>query len=342
MQIIIFILIILITVLVISGSTTSNVGFFDKSLYEALNEKAKGYFIEDPQLEWIPTGSQSPAHAHTYKKPILEASKGTKGAHSLGLPDSKMQTLRSYREYALEYVYGDIWYDVNDMLVEGKYLPQRKQQELSTWENHVKQAIFKGVFEGGFTPAGAGIGRRLNNGIIEQATLVIDLDGANSALVAKGDIFKALDKIWSSIPFRLRDGNKVVIGCDDLFSRKARTALFRNNDISELDIWFKEHSDAVYLLKGQQTNDKPMISDSLFLNTVVGTTKTELDVLGTHSRLFAAVVNPEVLEQAYSFRGMMGEDAVHSIGGLNQRWAAKCIGCVHEVEAVTYSEQITW
>lgn len=329
---------------IIMVTTTSNVGVFDQSMYQALNAQALKYFREDPQLNWLPQAIVTPIDAPTYKKPIYGASIGVKGANKLGLPQVTMTTPQSTKVYNLEYVEGNIYYDVNDMLMEGQYLVQRKGQEQATWEDQVKQAIFKGVFTDGFTAAGLGQGKRLNDGIIEQATLVEDLDGANSQLVAAGDVYKALDKMLGSIPFRYRDGRKVFVGCDDLFARNARRALYRGstNQISELDLWFMEHSQEVYTLQGQAAAAKPVVSDELFLNTVVGTTKTEADTLGTHSRLFMAVIDPNIIEQAYSRVGMVGEDKYNTIQSVVQKWAARVAGCVHDANAVVYSERITW
>jgi len=190
---------------------TSNVGSFDASVYTALNAQAARYFREDPQLNWVPQAVQKPLHAPIYKKPLHGASVNVRGAHNLGLSEMKMDTPQNTREYNLEYCYGDIYYDVNDAIMEGQYLPQRKAGEQAEWVHQVKQSIFKGVFTQGFSAAGAGQGKRLNDGIIEQATLVEDLDGVDSALAAAGDVYKALSKMLKTIPFRFRDGKQVFI-----------------------------------------------------------------------------------------------------------------------------------
>ena len=196
----------------------------------------------------------------------------------------------------------------------------------------------------GFDENGLGVGTRLNTGIIEQATLVENLNGTDSLLDAAGDVYLALSKMVNSIPFRYRDGKKVVVGCDDLFTFNARRALFRGatNQISEMDLFLQEFSNQMFIQSGQMVDPKLIVSDQLFLNKVAGTTKTETDTLGTHSRLFAAVVDQEIVEQAYSRVGIVGEDRYNSVQGVNQRWAARCSGCVHDANAVVYSEQITW
>lgn len=326
------------------SSTSENVGAFDTVVYEMLNSVAGKYFQEDPQLNWIPQATQGPVDAPKYKKPLYGASVGVTGAEKLGLPNITMKTPQNTIEYDLEYVIGDIWYDANDMLMEGPYLAQRKTQEVLEWGHQVKQSIFKGVFPGGFNSAGVGQGVRLNDGIIEQATLVQDLNGGDSLLDAAGDVYKALSKMVNTIPFRYRDGKTVVLGCDDLFASKARTALFRGatNQISELDLFLQELSQESFAQNGQKVAPKLIISNDLFLNLKVGTTKTELDVLGTNSRLFAGVIDSEIIEQAYSRVGLVGEDVYNSVKGVNQRWAARCSGCVHRPEAILYSERITW
>ena len=152
----------------------------------------------------------------------------------------------------------------------------------------------------------------------------------------------ALNKMLGAIPFRFRDGKRIVVGCDDLFARTARKALFRGstNQMSELDLWLSEHTTSG--LNGQQIQPQLIVSDKLFLNQVAGTVFTEADTIGTHSRLFMAAVDPSIVEQAYSFIGMVGEDRVNSIQSVLQNWSARCSGCVHQPLALRFSEQITW
>lgn len=325
-------------------TTTSNAGVFDARLYVDLNTRVAGYLMEDPQINWVPVHQTPKLNAYQYKKPIYGASIGVKGAHHIGVSQSMMTTPKSHKVYDLEAVEANLFYDINDMTMNVEYLAQEKAQELATWVDQCKQAYFKGVFLDGFAATGAGQGIRMNTGFIEQATLVEDLDGTNSALLAAGDVYKALDKMLGSIPFRIRDGRKVIFGCDDLFRRKARTALFRGatNQISEFDLFFKELAEA----NPQGTENivgKPLIvSDKLFLNLVPGTTKTETDTVGTHSRLFAAVIDPEIIEAVYSFNGMVGEDRKNTIRGVEQKWMMRLAGCIHQAEGVVYSEQITW
>jgi len=324
---------------------TQNVMTFDVSLYQALNQRAAKYFREDPEINWIPQAIVTPLDAPEYKKPIFGNSIGVTGETKLGLNYQKMETPRSHYVYPLNYVRGNIFYDVNDMMMEGQYLVQRKSQELATWEDQVKQAIFKGVRTGVNTATGtptmydangAGQGAVLNTGIIEQSTLVENLNDTDSKLTTAGDIYKALSKMMYTIPARFRSGRKVVFGCDDLLAFNARKALFRGstNQQSEFDLFFDEWSD--------QVAGKPIVSNKLFLNLVAGTSKTEADTIGTHSRLFAAVIDADIIEQAYSRVGMVGEDRMNSIQSVLQNWAARCSGCVHQPLAVCFSERITW
>ena len=339
-------------------TTTSNVLTFDQSLYMALNQTAVKYFREDTDLNWVPQTIITPQDAPEYEKPIYGNSIGVTGQTQMGLNQQVMDTPKSHNLYKLQYVRGDIKYDINDMMMEGKYLIQRKAQELMTWKDQVKQAVFKGVRTGNPTATGTttmydadgiGQGATLTTGIIEQATRIENLNGTDSLLDAAGDVNLALTKILQSIPARYRAGRKVMIGCDDLFSFNARKVLFRGstNQQSELDLFFSEHASELATpnlvqLPNAMVNPKPIVSDNLFLNQVAGVSKTEVDVKGTNSRLFAAVVDPQILEQAYSRMGMVGEDKVNTIQQVIQNWSARVKGCVHQPLAVVYSDQITW
>jgi len=324
---------------------TENVRVFDQSFYQAMSEIVGGYFQEDPDTNWIHQKVIIPTDAPEYKKPLFGFSTGVTGETKLGDASISMETSKDHKVYNLNYVRANIKYDVNDMMIEGKYLVQRKAQELATWYDQVKQAVFKGVRTGlpnatgtrtMYDSTGKGQGTVLNVGIIEQATLVENLNGGDSLLDAAGDVYKALTKMLRTIPSKYRDGRKVKLGMDDLFAFNARNALFRGatNQDSELDLFFKEW--------GLKLDGDPIISDKLFLNQVAGDTKTEADTIGTHSRLFVAISDPEIVEQAYSRVGMVGERRDDLIQSVIQNWAARLSGCVHRPEAVLYSEQITW
>ena len=325
-------------------TSTDFVGVFDDRLYTDLNGRVAKYLMEDPQLNWVPVHQTTKLNTYSYKKPIYGASIGVRGVHHVGEAEQMMETPKRYNVYDLEGVEGNIFYDMNDMTMQAEYLAQEKSQELAAWLNVCKQSYFKGVFAEGYSPAGDGLGARMNTGFVEQASLVENLNDSDSLLNAAGDVYKALDNTVGAIPYRMRDGRRVVVGCDDLFRRKARTALFRGstNQLSEFDLFFKELGEA------NPTGTDPMVakplivSDKLFLNTVAGATKTEVDTLGTHSRLFAAVVDPDVIEAVYSFNGLVGEDKVNTIRGVKQKWMQRLSGCVHQAEGVVYSERITW
>lgn len=325
-------------------TSTTNAGIFDARLYTDMNQMAAKYIAEDPQINWVPAKQTTKLNAYQYKKPIFGASIGITGQHHMGLPTRRMDTPKNHNVYDLEAVDAWIGFDINEQTMDAEYLAQQKAQELWTFADQCKQAYFKGVFEKGFSATGAGQGFRLNTGFIEQAILVSNLDGTNSKLDAAGDIYLALDKIVNSIPFRIRDGRKVIIGCDDLFQRMARKALFRGatNQQSEFDMFFKELADTNPQGTDPKVQKPLIVSDKLFLNLVAGVTKTDADTIGTHSRLFAAVADPEILEAVYSFYGMMGEDVVPSIRGVQQHWVGREAGCVHQVLGVTYSDRITW
>src|SRR5690606_17193805 len=119
--------------------------------------------------------------------------------------------------------------------------------------------------------------------------------------------------------FRYRDGMQVMFGCDDLFKSKARTVLFRGatNQLSEFDLFFKELAEENPQGTANEVRKPLIVSDKLFLNLVPGATKIETDTLGTHSRLFAAVIDPEIIEAAYSFNGMVGEKEEPTIRGVS-------------------------
>ena len=243
---------------------------------------------------------------------------------------------------------------------QAEYLTQQTDEQLSEWARQANLSIMKGTYTKGFNTSGVGQGSKINYGILDQATVVLNLNGTDSAFNAAGDVYKGLVNFLEAIPYQYRSGKQIIIGATPNFYDKANAALFTNDSgTTEWEQFYRIHAKGSSPLK---VSENIIWSNDLFLDTGATTGNEaavstqydcadgsrnnaytqETDVLGTSDRLFAMIVEPNFIERAYSRGfGLMGE-AKNYVGGITQTWTVKGAGCVHRPLAVLYSEKITW
>lgn len=311
-------------------TAVTNVNAFDKKLYESMSAIAAKYHREMPAVDVLPVATLK-FNQDQYKKPIYGESVGVLGGMP-GVDAEKMVTPQNYNTYELKDVYAKIYWDQYDMMLEGEYLAQSKQEKLNAWARIANVSLYKGVWNKGFDSDGFGKGSKLINGILDDAGAVIDLDGTDSTLAAAGDVYKALVKMITSIPFRYVEGKEIILGMTPHFYDMANSALFTNDSgVTEWEQFYRLHIGGVSPYK---VSVKVIFSNDLFLDST--------DTVNTHDRLFCMITDPNIVERVYSRGfGLMGE-AKNSIGGIDQTWTVKIAGCVHDSNAVLYSEQVAW
>jgi len=322
------------------ATLTENVNVFDKKFYEALSSRAAKYGRENATgalIGRIPLAPGIGFNQNRYKKPIYEESEGVIGGKP-GLLQDAIQTVKDTKYYDMKNVSIHVYWDQDDMMEQGEFLAQQKMEQLDEWARQANMSVMKGVYTRGFSqPAvaatgSAGQGSKLNDGILANCDTVAGLNGSNSALVAAGDVYKALVKMVTTIPFRYASGKEIILGMTPHFYDMANSALFTNDSgVTEWEQFFKIHVDGQSPYK---VSPQIIYSDDLF--------KTSTDITNTNDRLFCMIADPSIVERAYSRGfGMMGEQKNH-IGGITQTWTTKLEGCVHRPSAVLYSDQITW
>lgn len=340
---------------------TENVNAFDIKLYQSLSEIAAGYARDNASGQLIGRIPLAPGildNATQYKKPLFEETQGvTGGVPSLG--DFQMMTSQDTRVYPLKNVNATLHWDPEDQMADGKYLVQKQREQLAEWARQANISIMKGVYKAGIDNAGLGSGTKLIDGVLDNCTMVLNLDGTNSALTTAGDVYTSLVNFLTAIPYRFRAGKKIILGASPHFYDMANSATYTyNNGETEWEQFFRIHVKGASPMK---VSEDIIWSDDLFLDTgaLVGdatnstnydcadgsrdnTYTRESDTLGTSDRLFAMIAEPNIVERAYSKGfGIRGE-AKNYVGGITQSWTVKEAGCVHRPLAVLYSESITW
>jgi len=314
-------------------TTATDVSAFDQKLYMDLAASAKKYYAEMDLTSRIPTAQTAILDAKEYKKPIYDYTKGIKGYDEYSANPDMAITPKETNIYELASIQMGIFYGPDEMMLEGQFLAQSKAEKMREFARQMDLSIWKGVYPGGYNASGVGQGTQLVSGVLDQAGAVVSLDGTNSALIAAGDAFKALVKMVESIPFRYRAGREVTLGMTSHFYGMANSSLFTfDNGATEWESFYDKY--ITKGVKGFKVSPNIIISDDAFLDST--------DTLNTNDRLFTMIAEPDLIERAYS-RGisLMGEVPT-LMGGINQGWGTRLRGCVHDTNAVKYSEQISW
>lgn len=315
---------------------TENTGLsaFDQRTYRALAPTALKYYRESlNRSNLIPTATTATLDQKEYVKPIFSKTKNIKGYDDYSADPLRATTAKNNRVYELKSVQMGLFYGPDEIMLEAQYLEQSKGEKMEEFARQVDLSIWKGIYFDGYDENGDGQGIQLVNGIIDQAGSVVDLNGTDSVLDAQGDVYKALTKMIQSIPLKYRDGRELVLGMTDNFYFNANDALFTfDSGKSEWDT-FNER-----FMQGK--NKSANITDIIVSDEVF---KASTDTGGeTDDRLFIFVKNEDVIEKAFSRKISLMGSRPSLVGGIEQGWGARLRGCVHDDEAVLYSEKITW
>ena len=341
---------------------TENVNAFDVKLYQSMSSTAAKYSRESDTgmlISQIPVAKGIKFNVNQYKKPILEESQGVSGGKP-SLLQEQMTTYKNHKVYDLKNTNAYLYWDQDDVMEQAEFLSQEQDEQLAEWARQANLGIMKGIYTKGFNTDSVGQGSKLNYGVLDQATMVLNLNGTDSALNAAGDVYLALTNFVKAIPYSMRSGKTVLLGATPGFYDYANAALFTNDSgLTEWEQFYRIHAKGVSPLK---VSENIIWSDDLFMdlgaqvgNEAAASTQydctdgsrnnaytQETDVKATSDRLFAMVVDSNNLERAYSRGfGLMGE-AKNYVGGITQTWTVKGAGCVHKPYAVLYSEKITW
>jgi len=313
---------------------TTGINAFDRKFYQAISDKAAKYHREmySGILEAIPV-KQIQFNKDSYKKPIFGASNGITGGKP-SVDKAMMQTAKEHKVYDLKNVNCYLHWDDDDIMALGPQLIEQNDEQIAEWGRQASISIFKGVYSDGYNASIVGQGKKLTDGLIDQATSITNLDGTNSALLAEGDVYKALTKFVQSIPFRFIDGGgKINLLMDPLFFAMANSKLFTND--SGVTEWEQ-------FLRFYKAGDSPYKIGKVFFSNELALDGST-DTVGTTSRLIGWINKPSILERCYSRGfGKMGPDARSIVNGVSQAWTTKLAGCVHQNEGFIYSDAITW
>jgi len=171
-----------------------------------------------------------------------------------------------------------------------------------------------------------------DGGLITQATSVIDLNGTDSNLSTKSDIWAAIKKLLDTIPLAKRQKSPPVL----LYMSENLASNLGAPDRVYTDVVEQDFIKRIYM--GAEALFGRKIGKIIITNEILvdGT-----DTLGTNDRLLMVVPNQDFVARViYQPFGFIAEDLSALI--LKQIWGFKGALCVFDPETVLFSEQIVW
>ena len=174
--------------------TTYNIAF-DPSEYREVAGRAAKYYQAKAMGSGIPVIKTAIKDAYTYRYTHL----GDPIASSAGIDWSpegvKGRVLHQYTDYDLYTEQMFLHFDLNEYNKYGEQLiADKKGAIIDKWGLNVDYADWHGPHAGyGASTAAAGSGTQLVEGLIGQLTSIQNLDGTDSLLSVKGDIWYALN-----------------------------------------------------------------------------------------------------------------------------------------------------
>ena len=320
--------------------TTYNV-VFDESQYRANAKRVAKLYQAKAMGANIPLIKADPFDAYSYRytyftDPIAGSAGNEWSEHGM-----KGTVMTQYTDYDLYTNQLDMFYDLNDVNKQGASLiDQRKKVIYDKWILNVDYDDWHGPTARLGTPQR---GVQLAEGLIGQLTSIENLDGTDSLLNVKGDIWYALNTMIDGIPFDMRkEGELMTLITDETFAKEASAPDRIYTDSVEIS-FIKKYLMGDEAVEGRKIGRWIVNNNILCLATddTDGANADTVDTLGTHSRAMLYVPD-ERWNARIKSRGisLIGEDS--GIIGTQQIWGTKGRAVWFNTDAAEFSEAITW
>lgn len=212
-----------------------------------------------------------------------------------------------------------------NQFVGANLLADKREAKLAKFALDVDTGLIKGIYD----RTGKVL---LASGYQAQATSVIDLNGTDSNLATKGDIWKALNKLIDTIPFAMREeGPPMVALWSENIAKNVQAPDRIYQDKIEWDFIKSE-------LMGENAQEARTIGKFRVTNKIL---LSGTDTLGTHDRIALYVPDVRFIGKVVSRSfSLLGEK--QNMLSLKQAWGwtGRCI--IDNALSGMFSEQIVW
>lgn len=324
--------------------TTYNIAF-DDNQYRAIAGRAAKYFQEKAVTGMIPLVKADVPDARQYRYTYFGDPKASYSGVEWSAHGERGTVLSQYTDIDLFTDQLNMFFGINEVNNYGEALiADKKAAIVDKWALDVDYRNLHGPHAGyGGSAVVADEGTQLAEGLIGQLTSIQNLDGTDSLLNVKGDIWYALNTMIDGIPFRIRQGGPPMILISDEYVAKEAFAP---------DRIYQDSIEGDFIKRVLMGADAPMgrkigswyVSNNLLCNATDNTdgeNADTADTLGTQSRMLLFVPDVKVCGRIIS-RGysLVGEN--QTALGIEQVWGHKGRAYWFDTDCAEFSEAITW
>lgn len=302
--------------------------YLEEKQYRAIAAKAAKYYQEQDVTADIPVITTEKPDAREYRWTILTDPNVSRGMVDWSPTGPKADVQAGYTDYKLPGIQMDLFIptsQINQMHSE-QMLADMKEAKIAKWAVDVDTGLVEGVTDqSGNVALDAG-------GMEGQGTAVIDLNGIDSNLEVKGDIWAGINKMIDAIPFAMRkEGPPMLLYVTENLYKNSAAPDRIYQDKVEYD-FIHEFLVGPKALPGRKIG-KIIVTDKIL---VAGT-----DTKGTNDRMILLVPDTRWLGKVIS-RGFSLLDEEKVMFGIHQAWGWRGAFICDNANAMQVSEQIVW
>lgn len=314
---------------------------FEEKQYRAIASRAAKYYQDSCDSSGLPLIQAPVADADEYRYTNLLDPFASTAGQSWSAGGLKAYAVHNYSDFDLFTQQCNLYFDMNERRRFGEsMIADKRGAIIDKWAIDVEQACWHG-------PKNTG-GLQIVEGLIGQLTDIENVDGTDSVLNVKGDIWKAINTMIDGIPFAIRkEGPPMLMFTDEYVIKEAFDPDRIYNDVVEGDF-----INRMFGIGGTPVDATRHISSWTVSNKIlgeatdtkldsIGGAKTTLDVLGTDSRIMLIVPDPRWVGRIVS-RGFsrVGEDS-DAIGTTTiMGWKGRSV--FFNTDCAEMSEEINW
>lgn len=302
--------------------------YLEEKQYRAISAKAAKYYQDMDITADIPVITTEKPDAREYRWTVLKDPKASRGVVDWSPTGFKADVQPGYTDYKLNGVQMDLFIptsQINQMYGE-RLLADMKEAMVAKWAVDVDDTLVSGNFdESGNVALDAG-------GMEGQGTAATNLNGTNSNLEVKGDIWVAINTMIDAIPFAMRkEGPDMLLYVSENLYKNSAAADRIYQDKVEYD-FIHEFLIGPKALPGRKIT-KIIVTNKIL---VAGT-----DTAGTEDRMILLVPSTRWLGKVIS-RGFSLLDEEKVMFGIHQAWGWRGAYICDNANAQQTSEQIVW
>lgn len=310
---------------------------FEQKQYQAVADRAAKYYEERAKSLLIPVVQSEVPDAYEYRHTDFLETTASYASLDYTEEGKAADTIHQFTDIQLFAQELKLRFTNNDVIKFGAaMIADKRDAQLAKWALDVDDSQFHG-------PKNEQ-GVQLAEGFIGQLTSMQDLNGTDSNLIEKGDIWKAIIKMINGIPFALREegpGMLLFVSSNLWLNLISPGRVYL--EMQELDLIMKnlvnENARDGFKIAAIIITDKILTEAS---DDTDGDGADAADTQGTEDRMMLMVPDKRWVGRIIS-RGfsLMGEKTTIN-GGVKQNWAWRGRGYFFNTNCAEFTEQIVW